>query len=99
MALVFQGTSVKGRVVYTNALTQGTGYIILFPSKAANAVRFEGTLEVLSLNTPLQEYVQKFSQDLWVRSHLIAGSNITNATHRFAVVWRYSDISFQIHTT
>lgn len=99
MALVFSGTSVKGRQVYTAALTNGTSYIMLFPDKPSTAVRFEGTWEVLSLNTPLGEYVQKAAIDLWVRSHITPAGIITNNTHRFAVVWRYDGISFQVHTT
>lgn len=99
MALVFSGVSVEGRVIYTNPLASGVGLIILFPDKASTFVRREGTLEVLSLNSALQEYVQKNTIELWVRSHLIASTLITNSTHRLAVVWRQSGVNFQIHTT
>lgn len=99
MALVFSGVSAEGRVIYTNALASGVGLIMLFPDKPSTAVRREGTLEVLSLNTPLQEYVQKATIELWVRSHLVASTLITNNTHRLAVVWKYSGVNFQVHTT
>lgn len=99
MALVFSGVSVEGRVIYTNTLASGVGLIMLFPDKASTFVRREGTLEVLSLNTPLNEYVQKATIELWVRSHLVASTLITNNTHRLAVVWTRSGVNFQVHTT
>lgn len=99
MALLFAGVSVKGRVRYNNPLANGQSYIVLFPSKPLGAVRYEGVWEVLSLNTPLNRYVQKSVIELWVDSHLIAATLITNTTHRFSAVWRYDDISFEVHTT
>lgn len=99
MPLVFSGVSVQGRVIYTNPLASGVGLIILFPDKASAFVRREGTLEVLSLNSALQEYVQKATIELWVRSHLIASTLISNNTHRLAIVWTRSGVNFQVHTT
>lgn len=99
MALVFAGVSVKGRVRYNNPLTNGQSYIVLFPGKPQGAVRYEGVWEVLSLNSALGIYVQKSIIELWVDSHLIPSTAITNNTHRFSAVWRYSDISFELHTT
>lgn len=99
MALVFSGTSQKGRVRYSNPLTSGQSYIVLFPGRPLDLVRYEGVWEVLSLNTPLNIYVQKAVIELWVDSHLVASNLISNSTHRFSAVWRRDGISFEVHTT
>lgn len=99
MALVFAGISQKGRVRYNNPLTSGQSYIVLFPGRPLDLVRYEGVWEVLSLNTPLGIYVQKAVIELWVDSHLISSALISNSSHRFSAVWKRDGISFELHTT
>jgi len=99
MALVFAATSAKGRQRFTNALAANQGLIVLFPNKGLGEVRYEGVVEVLSLNSALARYVQKEAIELWVDSHLIASTLITNTTHRLSFVWRYDGVPFEVHTT
>lgn len=99
MALIFQGTTEEGRVRFTNALASGVGIIIWFPDEPLDVVRYKGVVEVLSLNTPLQIYVQKAAYPLWVDSWLVPSSIISNNTHRLSFVWRLTGIPFQVHTT
>lgn len=99
MALIFSGTSAIGRVRYNNALANGGSLIFLFPNEPLDVARFKGTLEVLSLNTPLNRYVQKQVFPLWVDSTLVPGTVISNATHRLSVVWRLDGLPFEVHTT
>lgn len=99
MALIFQGTTEEGRVRFTDALASGVGIIVWFPDEPLSAVKYKGVVEVLSLNTPLQIYVQKAAYPLWVDSWLIPSAIISNNTHRLSFVWRLTGIPFQVHTT
>ena len=98
MALIFADTSTVGRVRYTNALTQNVGIIVLFPDEPLSEVKYKGVVEVLSLNTPLQRYVQKQAYPLWVDSWFIPSTIITNGTHRLSFVWRLAGLPFEVHT-
>lgn len=96
---MFSGTSQAGRVRFNNALANGVGLIVLFPNEPLDLVRYKGVVEVLSLNTPLQRYVQKAAYPLWVDSWLIPSTIITNTTHRLSFVWRLTGVPFEVHTT
>lgn len=99
MALIFSGISAVGRVRFNNPLTANAGVIVLFPTVPLTEVRYKGGVEVLSLNTPLQRYVQKEFYPLWVDSVLIPSAAISNSTHRLSFVWRLAGIPFEVHTT
>lgn len=98
MALVFSGTSAIGRQRLEQNLVANASYILLFPDKELDEVRFEGTWELLRFNTPLATYVQVLTVPLWVDAHFIAGANIPNVNHRMSWVWRYNGVPFELHT-
>lgn len=99
MALIFSGVSTIGRFRLNQNLLVNTSYILLFPSKPLDFVRYEGVWELLRLNTPLNRFVRIVEVPMWVDSHLIAGTNIPNVNHRFSWVFRFDGVPFELHTT
>jgi hypothetical protein len=98
MALVTSGVSEIGRSRFNSPLVQGSSYILRFPEKTIEDVRYEGVWELLRFNTPLSTFVQILVVPLWVDAHIILGTNITSTNHRMSWVWRRSGVVWELHT-
>ena len=98
MALVTSGVSATGRERFNANLVANQSYILRFPEKSVEDVRYEGVWELLRFNTPLASFVQVLAVPMWVDYHFIAGTNVTSVNHRFSWVWRRNGVVWELHT-